>query len=310
MGEQYLLAFPFLIFGVTLVRYHTGKIAKYDIVRVVLTTLVGLFIGLFFYWATPSQQARNNLLDLHLSDPLTIYIKSVKYGYRYLLESPLEGNLGLIFFITLHSVVIVIVSYLAWCDLRRKLSIKIFAAKGVGIFLFTTLSAYHACFMTLAVSDYFPGYAAIFPGLLLTALWFMLLFPVFTFYYQSYKNKYRLLCYAIFLAALIVTLFLAVLNLRKNIETEKLVRANAELRKLVYTDILKLVENKKGQRYALVDCKVAHPKYSWVMEPPWGIEAYFSWRDLGQAKVYLKGNYDFPKDWGSDGDITVSCIKK
>jgi hypothetical protein len=314
IGEQYLLAYPFLIFGATLVGYRTGKIAKYDLVRVIFPTIVGLCIGLFIYWAAPGQQARNNLLnlhilDLHISNALDIYIKSVKYGYRYLLETPLEGSLGLNFLITLHSLVVVFISILAWCDLRRKLFLRIFAAEGVGIFIFAVLSAYHACFMTLVVSDYFPGYAAIFPGLLLTALWFMLLFPVFNFYYQSYKKKYRRLCYVVFLASLLMILLLTVLNLRKNIETEKLVRANAELRKSVYSDILKLVENKKGQRYALVDCQIAHPKYSWSMEPPWGIEAYFRWRDLGQTKVYLKGNYDFPKDWSSGEDVTLSCIK-
>lgn len=307
IGEQYLLAFPVLMLGVQLSHEAGRRNIRTLVLKVMPLILFGNIIGFLIYWMAPAQKARNKLLGIHIDNVWNVYIKSVQFGYQFLTNKQIEGML-LMLLVLIHTGALAFSFVWAWNDYHRRPVGKIYHYKNAGLFCLTLLLAYHACFLTLIVSDYFPGYAAIFPGLLLTLALLVLSLPLIYLLLRSGQGNILRLIAALGMASIFA--YLSVHDIAANIETEQQLRANNQLRRSIYSRILADADLSDNHKYILHDCPHAVPKYGWSMEPPWGLEAYFRWRGITDIKVYLEGNYDFPKDAFFSDYTTIRCVSR
>lgn len=312
LGEQYLLAIPVLVFGVTLMRLARKEFSSSVAIKLVGWTAIGVLAGFVIYWLSPGQAIRHELLkSLSPFSLWKFYEHPVINSYKMLFHLPEElhqkARIGLLI---AHSVLLLGVFWWAKTDFSKNAAEERTSLHGVGIFVATLLVAFHACFLTLLVAAYLPGYAYVFPSLLLAtalSLGGFVAWQKMCGVLVVSKIKWAILPVGA-VTILSVILHVGTHNWRSNSETARMVEQNNQHRKKAYAEVLLEVKNHGTKNFVLLDCPLAYPAFGWTMEPPWGLSGYFAWWGHPSIHVYLQGNSDFPPDWEKQGYKTIKCL--
>jgi hypothetical protein len=163
------------------------------------------------------------------------------------------------------------------------------------------LIAFHLCFATLLIASYLPGYAFFFPLILLLIPLIILIGNVTSHLSSGFPRK------ALTGIVFVLVGFILYRNILENSVIHKLAVDNNIRRKNIFERVYSLSKENGSEKYILINCPLAYPKFGWTMEPPWGISGYFTWRGNEKITVFLKGNADTPDNW-EDGTYTlISC---
>lgn len=307
LGEQYLMVFPVLVLGVALVNVAKGAIQFSSAMKIGMSSIFGALLGFVLYWAAPAQQKRNVILDLHAGNLWDVYEKSITYGYMFLFHEFFSFEKSTIWILIIgHTVLVIAVIRLAIWDFKNDNFHFPPALRGSGVMLATLLVGFHVCFCTLLVANYFPGWAGMFPGLLLvmtiTMVFLMLLKFIELKGFSEKLNGY--IGYIAGFVVVIGVIYLANIEFRKYAVMDKQARENNHYRRASYALILNEASHSNTKNFVLINCPLAVPQYGWTMESPWGLSSYFSWSSDVPLKVFLQGNSDFPENW-SDGSYKI-----
>lgn len=307
--EQFALAYPFLIIGTLLA---TNR--RYSIYRFILTIFVALTLAYYLYFLSPGQQARHALIGLNSVGAISIYSvfeifhNSVLSGYTFLFQrmvDPIGYRTG-IFIKLLHFSVLIYVVRKAFFEVFNNLD-PYTQSHSCWVWTLTLYVSFHACYGTLLISNYLPGYALVFPGLLLVGANFSFIISLINEFDKKLEINFWqkiIKCLLILLASIFI-IYSAHSDFKKNTETNKLISENDRRRLIIYKYII--LHKANNNNYVLINCPMAKDLYGWTMEPPWGLSAYFSWHGYRDIKVFLQGNYDFPVDWNDSRYNVIDC---
>jgi len=311
LGEQYLLATPIIFSGYLLAKYLNGKVSFNLLTIIISVYIIGELLGLLIYWNSPGQMIRRNLLaSLPAFSLWEFYEQPVVNSYQMILGfSQILIDKWKYYILFIHTTLILfsLINFLI-IFLRYKKIYNYYYVNS-SIYLITYLVAFHACFITLLIAAYLPGYAYYFPLLLLVMSLIITLKILLYFIIDSVKIFYLrnliLLALVTLCALTIFNIFYQ--NISRDMAIRKLSVENNIRRKDVYSQIVDLNKRTGAAKVLLFDCPLAYPEFGWTMEPPWGLAAYFSWINRPTIKVYLKGNTDFPENWNDGSYDSISC---
>jgi hypothetical protein len=293
--EQFLVSLPVLVLGVALARWEPQRIRSAARWLPILCLGLSAVAGAI-YLVSPGQRWRNSLLNTR---PLSLAPAAIvdwmqqafPIGYRALLVGGASGRLWaahLALYLALTVAVIVLVRSRFKNDAATGRPRTTFAP---GVLAWTFLTAYATSVSTLLVSPHFPVYAAQYPTLLLAAgLAFAgrFAFELARLPRPTIAMAARLMAIATLLA---VTVRITIPALRRDAAEYREERWFGELRKRTYHQVLDRSEAGQGNAFILTNSPIR--SIGGTMEPPWGLAAYFRWRDRRDLVVVIDTNYDY-----------------
>jgi hypothetical protein len=162
---------------------------------------------------------------------------------------------------------------------------------------------------TLLISPHFPEYAIQYPAILLVlGLAYSVLSLIELFDIKMRQAKFFSNRWGIFLPALVsvvVLLGITIPGLPKLRASYQEIMMHNKLRHAVFQHIIDIYQTTGQTHFILTRCPVR--SHGGTMEPPWGVQGYFRWRQYDNLQVYLDDNYDFPDRPMDKPYVTVDC---
>jgi hypothetical protein len=292
--EQFLVSLPVLVLGVAIARWEPQRIRRaarwLPILCVVLSAVAGTI-----YFVSPGQRWRNSLLNTR---PLSLAPSAIvewmhqafPVGYRALLVGGASDRLSavhLALYVVLTIAVVVLVRMRFKNDSMPE---RARAAFVPGVLAWAYLTAYATSLSTLLISPHFPIYAAQYPTLLLAAG----LAHAGWFAFELARPRPAIAMSARLVAAaalLAIAAWITIPGLKQDAAEYREERWFGDIRKRAYHDILERSQAGQGNAFILTNSPVR--SIGGTMEPPWGLAAYFRWRERRDLVVVIDTNYDY-----------------
>lgn len=331
--EQFLLTIPLLFLAFAWIGADNDKPLLFWIRRISFYLVLSL-IAAYVYFHSPGQQWRMSMMTTHPAGaPLQYYVEGFlkwlkRDGYSVLFNG--RGALiGLIFNCILYTfVAVTTIAATLSHSIAKRLKFNTLEVLGdlfhSSVLATTFLTAYMTSLSTLLISRNFPEYAIHYPALLLAigiAYSILTLIQLFdagtrqallaalageeteeTMPNSSLNYRGSIITGIVLTGVLLWVTLPALPKLRSSYQE---VKTNNQVRHVVFQHVIDTYQTTGQTHFILTKCPPR--SHGGTMEPPWGVEGYFRWRNYGILRVYLDDNYDFPTRPLDKHFVTIDC---
>jgi hypothetical protein len=295
--EVFLLSLPLLALLALAVGRRSRPLGAGQWLRASSVYAVLSAVAAFVYWISPGQRTRAAIAGMALPEASSSPLAKVRdlVATEFFGLASLYGKLayGLALLVLLGALVGWIRRFRLAPDRDKAARSATWGLAGASAVLFVA----HALAMIPALLVPVVARVVIYPGLLLLTSLALLLLAAAS---ALGASRRRLLLAGVAALALGV----AAVQLRRCAELHAERQALFALRRSVYEYVLGVHRYSGRSAFVLTDCNLA-PRGE-TIEPPWGLQAYFSWKRRPPLRVYIDTNEDFsarpPLDYA-----TVSC---
>ena len=323
-NEQLLATTPILAIGLALTHPSTGRFWHARAFSISLTVLPLSMLAAAIYLSSPAQTARNLTLraappDLSPSALYGWFSESIPAIYKMLIPSLGEYGFKPEPLIAFFHAFVIALTLAGLSHVRKNIRASLNsgtvsehrALYALGVMGVTFLVAYMASMSTMLVARYFPGYAGGYPAILLAVGGIATtLFLSHLALRECYVRRPRwvsVVAGSMMMAGLLSAVWFVTLP---NIGTIRVVIAdvgrNTAIRRLYYRRILDYHSATGQERYVLTNCPLTQ-MFSWTVDPPWGLVAYFKWHGHPEIRVVLESSDDYRNRTKDEAYVVIAC---